>query len=69
MMSMTPRGEGPSEVPRGSGRNTDMRQREKRQYIAPKLERLGTIGELTQGLGSNNQFDGSHPPGQNKSIL
>ena len=42
---------------------------EKRRYIAPKLERLGTIGELTQGLGNNNQFDGGHPPGQNKSIL
>ena len=41
----------------------------KRPYVAPKLERLGTIGELTQGLGNNNQFDGSHPPGQNKSII
>jgi hypothetical protein len=41
----------------------------KRSYVAPKLERLGTIGELTRGLGVNNQFDGSHPPGQNKSII
>jgi hypothetical protein len=41
----------------------------KRPYVAPKIERLGTIGELTEGLGNNNQFDGSHPPGQNKSII
>jgi hypothetical protein len=41
----------------------------KRPYVAPKIERLGTILELTQGLGVNNQFDGSHPPGQNKSII
>lgn len=41
----------------------------KREYITPKLERLGTIAELTHGAGSNNQFDGGHPPGQNKSIL
>ena len=41
----------------------------KRRYVAPKLERLGTIGELTRGEGVNNQFDGSHPPGQNKSII
>ena len=41
----------------------------KREYVTPKLERLGTIGELTRGEGSNNQFDGSHPPGQNKSII
>lgn len=41
----------------------------KRAYIPPKLERLGTIGELTHGEGANNQFDGSHPPGQNKSII
>ena len=41
----------------------------KRPYVAPKLERLGTIGELTHGLGSNDDFDGSHPPGQNKSII
>ena len=60
---MTPRDEGPSEVPPASG-NSD-----KRPYIAPKLERLGTIGELTQGLGQDNQFDGGNPPGQNKSLL
>ena len=41
----------------------------KREYVAPKLERLGTIRDLTRGLGVNNQFDGGHPPGQNKSIL
>jgi hypothetical protein len=41
----------------------------KRPYLPPKLERLGTIADLTQGLGNNNTFDGSHPPGQNKSIL
>ena len=64
MPSMTPRDEGPSEVPPASGGKS-----EKRRYTAPKLERLGTIGELTQGLGNNNQFDGGHPPGQNKSVL
>jgi hypothetical protein len=41
----------------------------RRPYAPPKLERLGTIRELTRGLGQNNQFDGGHPPGQNKSIL
>jgi hypothetical protein len=41
----------------------------KREYVKPKLERLGTIGELTRGEGANNQFDGTHPPGQNKSII
>lgn len=41
----------------------------RRPYVAPKIERLGTIGELTDGLGSNMTMDGSHPPGQNKSIL
>jgi len=69
MPSMTPRDEGRSEVPPDSGRKADRRPTEKRPYVAPKLERLGTIGELTQGEGNNNQFDGSHPPGQNKSIL
>lgn len=41
----------------------------KREYVAPKLERLGTIRELTRGLGELNNFDGGHPPGQNKSQL
>ena len=41
----------------------------RRPYVAPKIERLGTIGELTHGLGNNDLMDGSHPPGQNKSII
>jgi hypothetical protein len=41
----------------------------KRKYVPPKLERLGTIRELTRGEGQNNNFDGLHPPGQNKSRL
>lgn len=41
----------------------------KRKYVTPKLERLGTIRDLTRGLGQNNDFDGAHPPGQNKSRL
>jgi hypothetical protein len=41
----------------------------KREYVPPRLERLGTIRELTRGAGKNNILDGSHPPGQNKSIL
>jgi hypothetical protein len=41
----------------------------KRKYTAPKLEKLGTIRDLTRGAGQNNKFDGQHPPGQNKSIL
>lgn len=41
----------------------------KRPYVAPKLETLGSIRDLTRGAGSNNNFDGSHPPGQNKSRL
>lgn len=55
--------------PTGGGVTKDDRRPPKRPYVAPKLERLGTMGELTQGLGSNNQFDGGHPPGQNKSII
>ena len=41
----------------------------KRQYVPPKLERLGTIRELTRGAGKTNNMDGGHPPGQNKSQL
>jgi hypothetical protein len=40
---------------------------QKREYVPPKLETLGTIRELTRGPGANNNFDGEHPPGQNKS--
>jgi hypothetical protein len=40
----------------------------KRQYVAPKLETLGTIHDLTHGLGMKKDDDGGHPPGQNKSI-
>lgn len=39
----------------------------RREYQPPKLERLGTIRDLTRGAGANNDFDGVHPPGQNKS--
>lgn len=41
--------------------------RQKSAYVAPKLERLGTIRDLTQGLGTTNDVDGGHPPGHNKS--
>ena len=41
----------------------------KKPYVPPSLERLGTIRELTRGRGSNNFFDGQHPPGQNKSRI
>jgi len=41
----------------------------KREYVPPKLERLGTILELTRGQGMSSQFDNTNPPGQNKSIL
>ncbi|HEU4886610.1 MAG TPA: lasso RiPP family leader peptide-containing protein [Thermoanaerobaculia bacterium] len=41
----------------------------KKKYAPPKIERLGTIGELTRGLGQQDQVDGGHPPGQNKSII
>jgi hypothetical protein len=41
----------------------------KRPYVPPKLEKLGTIRDLTRGAGQNNKFDGGHPPGHNKSIL
>ena len=41
----------------------------KRPYVPPRLERLGTIADLTRGPGQQNQFDGGFPPGQNKSIL
>lgn len=59
----------PSDDPGAERPPNDADVPSKRPYVAPKLERLGTIGELTQGLGNNNQFDGSHPPGQNKSII
>lgn len=39
----------------------------KREYVKPALTRLGTIRDLTRGLGKNNVIDGEHPPGQNKS--
>jgi hypothetical protein len=41
----------------------------RREYIPPKLERLGTIRDLTQGLGMNGSNDSEHPPGQNKSLI
>jgi hypothetical protein len=41
----------------------------KREYVMPRLERLGTIRDLTRGLGKNNVMDGGHPPGQNKSRM
>jgi hypothetical protein len=40
----------------------------RREYVPPKLERLGTIRDLTYGLGSMTIMDGGHPPGQNKSL-
>jgi hypothetical protein len=41
----------------------------KRPYVPPRLERLGTIRDLTQGSGQSSNFDNTHPPGQNKSAL
>jgi hypothetical protein len=41
----------------------------KRPWVTPKLETFGTIADLTRGAGMNNNFDGSLPPGQNKSRL
>jgi hypothetical protein len=41
----------------------------RREYIPPKLERLGTIRDLTQGLGMSGDRDSEHPPGQNKSLI
>jgi hypothetical protein len=40
----------------------------KRHYIPPALETLGTIDDLTHGLGMDGARDTEHPPGQNKSI-
>ena len=42
--------------------------RERREYVKPRLERLGTIRDLTRGTGKNASFDNEHPPGQNKSL-
>jgi hypothetical protein len=61
---MAPNEAVPFEVPSGFG-NPEKR----RQYIAPALERLGTIRELTMGLGMAGKLDNEHPPGLNKSIL
>lgn len=41
----------------------------KRPYVAPKLETLGTIRELTRGAGKAGNLDTVHPPGLNKSIV
>lgn len=60
---MTPKDEGPSQVPPVSGGS------KKRHYIGPKLERLGTIREMTRGLGMAGTLDNEHPPGLNKSTL
>jgi hypothetical protein len=49
--------------------SADRNAPEKRAYVPPRLERLGTLEELTQGAGMNNNFDGASPPGQNKSRL
>ena len=38
-----------------------------RVYVKPKLERLGTIRDLTRGEGKLDYTDGEHPPGLNKS--
>lgn len=53
------------DMPSGFGNS----EKGRRQYIVPKLERLGTIRELTMGLGMAGQRDNEHPPGQNKSVL
>ncbi len=50
----------------GSGEES-RKSRAKREYVPPRLERLGTIRDLTRGEGKNNVVDSSHPPGQNKS--
>jgi hypothetical protein len=55
---------GPPEDTPGSGEPSP-----KRKYATPKMERLGTIRDLTEGAGMNNRFDGGSPPGQNKSLL
>jgi hypothetical protein len=41
----------------------------KREYKPPKLERLGTIRDLTHGSGKDGDRDQVHPPGLNKSVL
>jgi hypothetical protein len=41
----------------------------KREYVPPRLEKLGTIRDLTRGAGQMNNFDNEHPPGQNKSRI
>ena len=41
----------------------------RKPYTPPRLDRFGTIRELTQGAGKLNNFDGVHPPGQNRSRL
>lgn len=41
--------------------------RDRREYVKPKLERLGTIRDLTRGEGKLDFTDGEHPPGLNKS--
>jgi hypothetical protein len=41
----------------------------KRPYVPPKLEKLGTIRDLTRGAGSMNNFDNENPPGLNKSRI
>lgn len=42
---------------------------QKRPYVAPKLETLGSIRELTRGSGMSGNPDTVHPPGLNKSAV
>ena len=50
---------------------TDKQERvpRKSDYIAPKLEKLGTIRDLTRGSGREGAFDTTNPPGLNKSRI
>jgi hypothetical protein len=40
----------------------DYSMREKKAYQAPRLEKLGTLAELTMSLGKQGTADGGTPP-------
>lgn len=54
---------------RSSGEGLPKAGSAKRPWVTPRLERFGTIADLTRGAGQNDIMDGGHPPGQNKSIF
>lgn len=41
----------------------------KKAYTPPRLERFGTVRDLTLGTGNKKTYDGSGPQGHNKTAF